>query len=218
MLLRQRLKSAVGLTVILDEHEVPEFDDPIITDVDERAARTVGGEIDMNFRAGAARASLAHLPEVVLVAELQDVRRIDVGLAFPEFEALVVVLIDRGVQTLFGKLPDLGHQFPRPADRFLFIIVAERPVAEHLEKGVVIGIAPDIFEVVVLAGCADALLRVRRANVLPRALAEEHILELVHARVGEKKGRIFGGNDRRGTHDAVLLAGKKIEERLPYLS
>ena len=44
-------------------------------------------------------------------------------------------------------------------------VVAEGPVAEHLEEGVVVGVAPHLLEVVVLARDADALLGVGGARV-----------------------------------------------------
>jgi hypothetical protein len=46
------------------------------------------------------------------------------------------------------------------ADGFLLEVVAEGPVAEHLEERVVIGVEADVVEVVVLAAGADALLGV----------------------------------------------------------
>src|SRR2546429_4580829 len=95
------------------------------------------------------------------------------------------------VKPLRWKFPALDDKFPRPLDRFLFEIVAKAPVAEHLEKGVMIGVEPDIFEVVVFAASANAFLRVRDARRIPRRLllAEKNGHELVHARVGEKQIR-----------------------------
>ncbi len=43
-------------------------------------------------------------------------------------------------------------------------VVAERPVSEHLEERVVIGVETDVVEVVVLAAGADAFLRIGRAT------------------------------------------------------
>jgi hypothetical protein len=44
-------------------------------------------------------------------------------------------------------------------------VVAERPVAEHLEEGVMARGAPDLLEVVVLAGDPETALVVDRAVV-----------------------------------------------------
>ena len=66
----------------------------------------------------------------------------------------------------------------------------------------------DVVEVVVLAAGPDALLRVGRPLVGPGAGAEEDVLELVHAGVGEQQRRIVERHHRRRRHErvAVLLA------------
>ena len=63
-----------------------------------------------------------------------------------------------------GEAPALDDEFPCPGDGFLFEIVAERPVPEHLEERVVIGVVADVLEVVVFAAGADALLGIRGAG------------------------------------------------------
>ena len=68
-----------------------------------------------------------------------------------------------------------------------------------------------------LAARADALLRVGRARVgaLPRA--EEDVLELVHAGVGEEERRVVLRDDRRARDDLVSLLLEEVEEGLPDL-
>ena len=53
-----------------------------------------------------------------------------------------------------------------------------------------------VFEVVVLAAGAHALLRRHRALVVPHVLAEEHALELHHARVREQECGIVLRHER----------------------
>ena len=53
-------------------------------------------------------------------------------------------------------------------DRIALEVVAEAAVAEHLEEGVVARRAPDLLEVVVLAGDAQGALVVDRARVAAR--------------------------------------------------
>src|SRR6266478_7929069 len=120
---------------------------------------------------------------------------------------------------MLREFPDFGDEFPRPIDGLLFEIVAEAPVAEHLEESVVIGVEADVVEVVVLATGADAFLGVGGAGrvVGTLYLAEKDGDELVHAGVGEEEvGRI--GHEARRRHDGVLLRFEKIEERLAYLA
>ena len=81
-------------------------------------------------------------------------------------------------------------------DRLALEVVAEGEVAEHLEEGVVARGVADVLEVVVLAARAHAALRAGRAHVGALLLAEEHVLELHHAGVGEQQRRIVAGHER----------------------
>ena len=83
------------------------------------------------------------------------------------------------------------HELPRPFDRFLLEIITEAPIAQHLEKSVVISVEPDVFEIVVFPPGANAFLRVDNARRLPGRLllAEKNGHELIHAGVGEKQIR-----------------------------
>src|SRR5205085_1575698 len=66
--------------------------------------------------------------------------------------------IDGHKEPLWWNSPDFREQFPAPSEGFLFEIVAEGPIAKHLEKREMISIEADIFEVVVLAPGPDAFL------------------------------------------------------------
>ena len=94
----------------------------------------------------------------------------------------------------------LGHQLPGERDRLLLEVVAEGEVPEHLEEGVVARAAADLFQVVVLARDAHALLRGGGALVGARLLAGEHALEGHHAGVGEQQRRV--ARHQRGARDA----------------
>ncbi len=72
----------------------------------------------------------------------------------------------------------------------------------------------DVFQVVVLAPGADALLRGGGFVVVALFEAEEDVLELVHAGVGEQQRRI-AVRDERGTADAAMaFAFKEAQEGL----
>ncbi len=60
----------------------------------------------------------------------------------------------------------------------------------------------------------DAFLRIHRPGVVPRARAQKHILELVHACVGEQQGRVIMWEDRRRGHTLVPPFGKVVDEGL----
>lgn len=136
---------------------------------------------------GTAGTHLAHLPEVVLriaplrsryvLVSLQDVV---VGkVAAPDGVGLLVAgnsVLGRAlevgrVQSGGVEAVDLGQQLPGEADGALLEVVAEGPVSEHFEEGVMVPtrltrpqqnlhVLAHIIEVVVLATSADALLRV----------------------------------------------------------
>ena len=196
MLRGQRLQRAALLAVELDEHQVPDLQHIGVAAVHLLGGVAPADAIEVDLAARAARTRLAHLPEVVLhVAgnhvifrqELAPQRAcLQVG-----FQSRFLVAAEvRGVQTILGQAVHAGEQFPRPLDRLLLEVVAEAPVAQHLEERVVIHVAAHILEVVVLAAGADALLRVHGPRVRTRSATQEHVLELVHACVGEQQGGV----------------------------
>jgi hypothetical protein len=68
----------------------------------------------------------------------------------------------------------------------------------------------DVFEVVVLAAGADALLRGGGAVVVALLGAEEEVLELVHARVGEEqRGVVVGTSEEEWTRRWPLDSKKR---------
>ena len=76
--LGQGREGAVGVGVELDEDEVPDLDATRIVGVDQRAAGVARRrEIDVELGARAARAGVAHHPEVVLLVAVDDVDRRD---------------------------------------------------------------------------------------------------------------------------------------------
>ena len=66
-----------------------------------------------------------------------------------------------------------------------------------------VGVASNIFKIVVLAASANALLRVNGAFVIARATTKKHILELIHTRVGEEQGWIVVRHNRTRRHNGV---------------
>ena len=78
-----------------------------------------------------------------------------------------------------------------------------------------VGVAADVFEVVVLATGTDAFLTVHRALVRPGPGAEKHVLELVHAGIGKEQRRIVERHDARRRHRGVaMLLDEEINEVL----
>src|SRR5262249_31926782 len=143
-----------------------------------------------------ARPGVAHLPEVVVSAELEDLVGRDEA---PPYVVRFIVARDallssknRYDQPFGWEFPDLSQERPRERDCLPFEVITEREVAEHLEKGVVPQRRPDVVEVIVLAAYPHALLRGRGPCVGAAFAAEEHILELVHPGVREEQRRVVG--------------------------
>ena len=205
----ERRQRAVGAALELHEHVVPDFDLRI-------GAGAAAHEVD--FRAAAARAGVAHLPEVVVRAELEDAIGRHAQPA-PDVVGLgvardaVLALEDRHDQPIRRHLPEVGQQGPRERQRLFLEVVAEREVAQHLEERVVPERRPDVVEVVVLPADPHHLLRRRGARVVALLAPEKQILELVHAGVGEEQRRVVAGDERGAGHHAVAVLLEVLQER-----
>ena len=200
--------------LVLHEHEVPDLDEAVALGIGRagRAARDLVAVVVEDFRARAARAGIAHRPEIVGAGDAQDLAVGQAGDLLPQVEGVVVVDIDGDQQLVLGQAEVLGDQLPGELDRVLLEIVAEGEVAEHLEEGVVARGVADIVEVVVLAAGAHAFLRGRRAAIGPLFQAGEDVLELHHAGIGEHQRRVVARHQRRGRHDRVAVAHEEIEK------
>ena len=173
----------------------------------------------MNLAARTARSGIAHLPEIILRAEFVDPIFGD-ALSQPQVVGFAIALYtvfaleDGQVQLVFRNAEPLGrsNQLPRVGDGVLLEIVAEGEVPQHLEEGVVAIGKANVFQIVMLAARADAFLRRGGLVVVAFFQAEEDVLELVHARVGEQQRGIVLRDERRGMHLAVPLLDKVVQK------
>ena len=227
----QLMKDAVFVLVVLDKDQVPQLEEAPAAAV--HCADMVGvipqiagflSPVEVNFAAGATRSGLAHLPEIILTPKIEDVIGVYVGYFPPVASCLLigpqisfVILEHRNPETAFRQSPHLGKEFPCPGDGLFFVIVAKGPIAEHLEERVMIGIIPDILEIVVLPGDPQALLCIGCSRVLALLQSQENVLELIHACVCEQQCGIISRYQRSAGNDSMPLAGEEIQERLPDL-
>ena len=224
----QRLESAVGLAVILHEHEVPDLDNQRIVFVDKACAVGFGAfglgtQVYMDLAAGAAGARVTHLPEIIVLVAVDDMGLRQMFL--PDSGSLVVAADVVGRRALeHGCIKAVGVEaetvdeiFPGPIDSLLLEIVAERPVAEHLEHRVVVGVHANLFEVVVLATDTQTLLAVSNPAGFGHGIAENNILELVHAGIGEHQSWVILDHHRSRRNDFVAFLAEKLFERLADL-
>ena len=77
----------------------------------------------------------------------------------------------------------LHHRLP-------LIIIPKRPVAEHFEKGMMVGIMTHFFKIIVFTAHPDTFLRIDGPGIWPFSLPEENILELIHTRIGKQQCRV----------------------------
>ncbi len=228
MAMRELLEGAVGLAVVLHEDEVPYLDDLRMVAVHQfpsgHGGTLLGGtKVEMNFATRSARARIAHLPEIILLIAAQDTffgnepLPIVVRFAVERHTVLFASFEDRDIELFLRKSVYLREQLPRPLDRLLLEVVAEGPVAEHLEHGVMVGIVPHLVEVVVFPRNTQTLLCVGHTRIFRRAVAQKNILELVHARIGKHQCRVILYDHRCRRDDGMLLAPEKFQESFPYL-
>ena len=213
----------VAVVVELGEDDVPDLHIAVAVAADGAAglaAAVLFAAVVVNFRAGAARTG-AVLPEVILLAELEDAVLGDTDLLVPDAERLIVGgrgLVageNRGIQAVRVEADPLRarQEFPRPVDGLGLEIVAEREVAEHFKvRAVARGVA-DVFNV---AG-ADALLTGGHAVARGLLLAGEEWLHRRHTGVDEQQRRVVLRDQGKAGQAQVAFRLKKVQEHFPQL-
>ena len=225
VLVGQRHKGPIGHAVEFHEHEVPNLDDLGMVFIHKTSPIDFGAflrvaEVNMDFRTGTARPGFAHFPEVVFFVSGQNPvvghvllplgARLDVF-----WQPIAGIPSEDGDVEAFGvQAITVGQEFPCPVDGLGFEIVAKRPIPQHLKQGVVVGVDPHFFQVVVLAADAQALLGVRDAWVGDGLVAEEQILEGIHPSIDEHQGGIVLHDHGCGGHNGVLFLFEKIQKCL----
>ena len=223
---RKGREGAVRRAVELHEDQVPDLEPARAgLRVVRHAFGTLaelGAPIEVDLAAGPARPGVGHLPEVVVIAAL-DVTPARQALGWqtdligPDPVGIIVKGVGRRRQSL-GRDAQLGGQeLPRPVDRLALEVVAEAPVAQHLEEGLVARRPPNLLEVVVPAGNPQARLCVDCTPIVTRFLSGEHRLERDHPRVDEEEGGVVTRDEGRRRHARVAALLEEALEALPDL-
>ena len=220
---RQRVHFTISRAIELHEDVVPDFD-IAITVLFGRARRAtpyIGAVIKENLGTGAARAGVAHGPEVVggvrrtlVIPDTHHALGGHTHFFGPDVVRLVIAGVDGDPELLLGQVQPFvrGQKLPRIVDGITLEVVAKAEVAQHLEEGVMARGVPDVLQVIVLAAGAHALLAAGGAGIGALFQAQEAVLELVHAGVGEQQCRVVGRNQRAGGNAGVPLFFKETEE------
>ena len=131
------------------------------------------------------------------------------------FQSFFGATFEYGGVEVFGVEFQYIHQIlPCPGDGFLLEVVAKRPVAQHLEHGVVVGIVTHFLQVVVLSAYAKAFLRVSNSFVFRRVVAQNDIFKLVHSRIGEHQRGVILNHHRGRRHYLVTFTFEETLERV----
>src|SRR5215470_10945165 len=214
------MQLAGGVAIVLLEDEVPELDVSIAIRATgtarEFAAPKFCAEIVEDLGTWTAWAGRPHIPKIVFAQATDAVRR-QADVALPDVRCLVIVDINRCGKPLGRHAQGDREVFPRPRDGFAFVVVAEREVAEHLQKRAVAPAAPDVVDVVLAAGHAQAPLHRDDARRRRRRFAEELRHERLHAGDREKRRRQRVRHEARAGDMQVPFADEKVDEGPPDL-
>ena len=207
----------MAVVVELGEHHVPDLHVPVAVAANGAAglaAAVLLAPVIVDLRAGAAGAG-AVLPEVVLLAEAEDLLGGYADLVVPDVPRLVVLQIDGGIQPVGLQTHPLraGQELPAPCDGLVLEVVAEGEVAQHLKISAVAG---GLAHVLDIAG-ADALLAGADAAAGRLLLPLEPGLHGGHACVDEQDGFVVLGYQRKAGQTQVALCLEELQEQLPQL-
>ena len=187
---RQLAERAVLSQVVGHEDVVPVLEvaigvvaGPVVGAAELRAT------VEVHLRTRPAGAGVARLPEVLRARQRHDALLRDADRA-PDLDRLCVRTKAELLVTLEDRHPDqlgieaeaLGGELPAPGDRLLLEVVAEAPVAEHLEEGQMAGGVADLVDV----DRPEAALDVRDPRGGRLLLTLEVRLEGLHPGGGEQ--------------------------------
>ena len=209
---------AVGLAVVLHEHQVPDLEVALGAAVQRPAARPrTRALVVVDLRARAAGAGASPISQK-LSSPMRWMRSAGTpDLVPPDGLGLVVVDVDGDPQPVAVEPEHLGEQLPGQGDGLLLEVVAEAEVAQHLEEGEVAGGVADVLDVVVLAldgrTSAPTWPGGTGGGSSPRMYREE----LVHARVGEQRRRRVVRDEPGRRDERVAALDEEPGEGLPQL-
>ena len=211
VLVGQLGQTPVGRPVQLHEHQVPQFDEALLSAEFGPTIVAVGRPlVDEDLRVRSARADVAHAPEIVHVAHALDPPGRYPHLVDPDLLGLVVALVHRDPEAVTVEAEDLGQQLPGHGDGLFLEVVTEAEIAQHLEEGAVVGVRADDVDI----GRAEALLDAGGPGPGCHLVAHEVGLERDHARDGEQDRRVVGNQAGRGNRH-VPPVGEVAREGRP---
>ena len=146
-------------------------------------------------------AQIEYVTFVYALSNPKVVRFCVLGCVFVAGEAGEVELFFRNSKPFFTC-----EELKAPCYGFLFEVISERPVAQHL-KECAVGRIADFVDV----SCADAFLYIGQAFAGGVLLAHEIGYERVHSGCCEQNRRVIFGDQRCAGYDSMSMFFKKFE-------
>ena len=181
---------------VLVEHQVPHLEVAVASRVHgaTHGLGTVGGAaVVVPLGAGAGRAGLTRVPEVLHTGQAHDVLGVHADLLRQDVEGFLVLVPNRHpesvtVEAVLALVARAGQQVPGEVDGAFLEVIAEGEVAVHLEERTVTGRLADVVNVV----GTDALLYRRSPGPRSRLNAHDVGNERNHAGDGKEDRRLRG--------------------------
>ena len=200
----------VAIILELGKYVVPYLHVPITVTANGTsrfAAAILLSAVIVNLRTRSAGAC-AMLPEVILLAEPENPVCRNADLLIPDIERLIIVLINRRIQTILVKAYHLGQKFPRPGNRLVFKIISEREVTKHLKKCTMTGCLADILDIT----GTNTLLTGRHTSSRRNLLSGEIWLQRSHTGIDQQQAVVIVRYKRKALHRQMSLALKEFQE------
>ena len=207
----QTLVVTLAVGVELAEHQVPDLHIAVAVAAHAAgrlAAAVLGAAVEVDLRAGAARAG-AVLPEVVFLAQTHHVVRSDAHLLGPDIVSLVIFLVDGDVQLVLrdGHPLVAGQELPGPGNDFFLEVILEGEVAQHLKEGAMAGGDAHTLDI----RGADALLAGGHTMAGRLLLRQEPLLHGSHAAVDQQQAGVVLRHQGEAVQTQVALALKEAQ-------
>ena len=89
------------------------------------------------------------------------------------------------------KFKNVNKILPCHVNSTFFEVITKRPVTQHLEHCVMIGVVSHLFKVVVFAAYAETLLAVGTTAGFWIASTQDDVFPLIHSSIGEHQSRVI---------------------------
>ena len=199
MLLRKILERSIGFSVVFHKNQIPNLNNVWMIFIDQFRTRDFSfffftAKIDMNLTRRPTRSLFTHFPKVVFFVTHQNTvfgnnilpnrKSFSVHAGFIAF----VTLKNSYIKNILVYFIHLSEQFPSPRDGFLFEIISKTPIAQHLEKRMMVCVITHLFQVIVFARNAQTFLGIGNSFAWRLSISDKIFFKWCHSRVDKHQG------------------------------